>query len=56
MNIQVVSPVTRVGFMGPHGTFTEQALLSQKDLAAADTQPFDSIPDVLNGLITSEVD
>ena len=47
---------TRVGFMGPHGTFTEQALLSQPDLAAADTRPFDSIPDVLNGLVTGEVD
>ena len=42
--------------MGPHGTFTEQALLSQPDLAAADTRPFDSIPDVLNGLVTGEVD
>ena len=42
--------------MGPHGTFTEQALLSQPDLVAADTRPFDSIPDVLNGLVTGEVD
>jgi len=42
--------------MGPHGTFTEQALLSQPDLASADTRPFDSIPDVLNGLVTGEVD
>ncbi len=55
-NIELVPPATRVGFMGPHGTFTEQALLSQPDLAAADTRPFDSIPDVLNGLVTGEVD
>ena len=55
-NIELVPAATRVGFMGPHGTFTEQALLSQPDLAAADTRPFDSIPDVLNGLVTAEVD
>ena len=55
-NIELVPASTRVGFMGPHGTFTEQALLSQPDLAAADTRPFDSIPDVLNGLVTGEVD
>ena len=56
MNIELVPAATRIGFMGPHGTFTEQALLSQPDLAAADTRPFDSIPDVLNGLVTGEVD
>ena len=55
-NIELVPAATRVGFMGPHGTFTEQALLSQPDLVAADTRPFDSIPDVLNGLVTGEVD
>ena len=55
-NIELVPAATRVGFMGPHGTFTEQALLSQPDLASADTRPFDSIPDVLNGLVTGEVD
>ncbi len=55
-NIELVPAATRVGFMGPHGTFTEQALLSQPDLAAADNRPFDSIPDVLNGLVTGEVD
>ena len=55
-NIELVPAATRVGCMGPHGTFTEQALLSQPDLAAADTRPFDSIPDVLNGLVTGEVD
>ena len=55
-NIELVPAATRVGFMGPPGTFTEQALLSQPDLASADTRPFDSIPDVLNGLVTGEVD
>ena len=56
MRVELVPPATRVGFMGPNGTFTEQALLSQPDLAAADVQPFDSIPDVLNALTTEAVD
>ncbi|MEE2805716.1 MAG: prephenate dehydratase domain-containing protein, partial [Actinomycetota bacterium] len=56
MRVELVPPATRVGFMGPNGTFTEQALLTQPDLAAADVQPFDSIPDVLNALITEAVD
>ena len=42
--------------MGPSGTFTEQALLSQPDLAAADTRPIGSIPDVLDALVAGEVD
>lgn len=49
-------PSTTVGYMGPSGTFTEQALLSQPDLAAADTRPIGSIPDVLNALVVGEVD
>ena len=56
MRVELVPPATRVGFMGPNGTFTEQALLTQPDLAAADVQPFDSIPDVLNALTTEAVD
>ena len=42
--------------MGPSGTFTEQALLSQPDLAAADTRAIGSIPEVLNALVVGEVD
>ena len=56
MNIELVPAAMRIGFMGPHGTFTEQALLGQPDLAVADTRPFDSIPDVLNGLVIGDVD
>ena len=37
----------RVGFLGPAGTFTEQALLTQPDLARAQLVPIRSIPDVL---------
>ena len=29
-------PMTRVGFLGPHGTFAEEALLTQPDLAAGE--------------------
>ena len=36
-----------VAFFGPSGTFTEEALLSQPDLAAQDRVPLTSIPDVL---------
>lgn len=34
-------------FFGPHGTFTEEALLSQPDLVAQERTPLLSIPDVL---------
>lgn len=36
-----------VAFLGPSGTFTEEALLSQADLAAAGRAPLASIPDVV---------
>ena len=39
--------MTPVVFFGPHGTFAEEALLSQPDLAALDREPLPSIPDVL---------
>ncbi|CAN5209701.1 prephenate dehydratase [soil metagenome] len=37
----------RVGFLGPHGTFTEQALLTQPDLADGELVAMTSISDVL---------
>ena len=49
-------PETKIGFLGPKGTFAEQALLSEADLAATQVRPYDSIPDVLNALVTEEVD
>jgi prephenate dehydratase len=39
--------VPPVAFFGPSGTFTEEALLSQPDLAAGERVPYASIPDVL---------
>lgn len=46
----------RIGFFGPAGTFTEQALLTQPDLAAAVTVPFRTVPDVLDAVESGEVD
>jgi prephenate dehydratase len=45
-----------VGFLGPEGTFTEQALLTQGDLAGGDLVPLDSIPDVLAATTAGTVD
>ena len=46
----------RVGFLGPRGTFTEQALLTQPDLAAAELVPYPTMADVLRATETGEVD
>lgn len=46
----------RVGFLGPEGTFTEQALLTQPDLASAELIALPSIPDVLAAASEGEVD
>jgi prephenate dehydratase len=46
----------RVGFLGPLGTFTEQALKTQPDLAAAEHVLFRTMPDVLDAVDSGEVD
>ena len=46
----------RIGFLGPPGTFTEQALLSQEDLAAEELVALPSIPDVLAATEAGDVD
>lgn len=46
----------RIGFFGPFGTFTEQALLTQPDLATAELVPYRSVPDVLDAVAAGEVD
>jgi prephenate dehydratase len=48
--------VRRIGFLGPRGTFTEQALLTQPDLAAGELVPFPTMADVLRATETGEVD
>jgi prephenate dehydratase len=46
----------RVGFLGPVGTFTEQALLSQPDLAAGELIPLTTMSEVLGATESGEVD
>ncbi len=46
----------RVGFLGPEGTFTEQALLTQADLLEGELVALPSIPDVLAATAAGDVD
>jgi prephenate dehydratase len=52
----VTSPTRRVGFLGPLGTFTEQALHTQTDLAECEPVLFRTMPDVLDAVSSGEVD
>ena len=45
-----------IGYLGPHGTFTEQAVLSEPDLAACEAQLFPSMPSVLNAVEAGQLD
>lgn len=47
---------TRLGFLGPAGTFTEEALFTQADLARAELVPISSIPEVLAATASGEID
>ena len=51
-----VTTHTRIGYFGPAGTYTEQALLSQPDLAAATRSAYATVPDVLDAVSSREVD
>ena len=51
-----MSPTTRIAYLGPAGTFTEQALLSQEDLATAALIPLPKFVDVLDATSTGEAD
>lgn len=46
----------RVGFLGPRGTFTEQALLTQADLAGAELVAYQNMAEVLHAAEVGEVD
>ncbi|HRE03206.1 MAG TPA: prephenate dehydratase domain-containing protein, partial [Ilumatobacteraceae bacterium] len=48
--------MVRIGFLGPLGTFTEQALRSQPDLAAGELVPMRTVPDVLDAVACGDVD
>lgn len=48
--------VQRVGFFGPFGTFTQQALRTLDDVAGAEHIPFRTVPDVLDAVESGSVD
>jgi prephenate dehydratase len=52
----MASTPDRVAFFGPFGTFTEQALRTQPDLAGAELVPFRTVPDVLDAVSAGAVD
>ena len=58
MNVPVdqTSSAGRIGFLGPEGTFSEQALLTQPDYAAMELVAYRSIPDVLRGVTEGDID
>lgn len=45
----------RIAYFGPAGTFTEQALLTQKDLATCELVAYRTVPDVLDAVESGEV-
>ena len=50
------TPHPRVGFFGPFGTFTEQAVRSQPDLATGELVAYRTVPDVLDAVAEGSVD
>ena len=48
--------MTRVGFLGPRGTFADEALLTQPDLVAAEQVPLRTVPHVITAVEHGEVD
>lgn len=46
----------KVGYLGPRGTFAEEALRTQADLAAGDAVPLRSVPHVISAVESGEVD
>ncbi len=49
-------PTISIAYLGPAGTFTEQALLGQPDLAASNLVPLPRFVDVLDAVSAGEVD
>ncbi len=55
-SLQPTARSSRVGFLGPFGTFTEQAVRSQSDLGSGELVAFRSVPDVLDAVDNGDVD
>jgi len=54
--VRVTSSARSIGYLGPHGSFTHQAVLSEPDLAACEAQLFSSMPGVLNAVEDKRLD
>jgi prephenate dehydratase len=54
--MSATAPVRTVGYLGPPGTFTEEALMTQADLGSAQLVPFASVGDVLAATEAEQVD
>ncbi len=52
----VAEPARRVAYLGPQGTFCEQALLTQPDLAASELLALPSITEVIDAVANGDVD
>lgn len=50
------APSSRIAYLGPAGTFTEQALLSQRDLSTMERVPLGSFAEVLFSVAEGDVD
>lgn len=48
--------MTRIAYLGPSGTFTEEALLTQPDLASTELVPMRTMPDVLQAVADGHVE
>jgi prephenate dehydratase len=48
--------VARIGFLGPHGTYAEEALLTQPDLSAGEQVALRSVPDVITAVERGDVE
>ncbi len=48
--------MSRISFLGPHGTFAEEAVLTQPDLAGQELMPLRSVPDVISAVEQGDAD
>jgi prephenate dehydratase len=46
----------RIGFLGPFGTFTQQALLTVESAASGEPVPYRTVPDVLDAVAAGDID
>lgn len=56
MTATPIDATTRIAYLGPAGTFTEQALTGQADLVGAELIPLPKFVDVLDATSTGDVD